>query len=59
MSQIYFNPYAVAVISDSLMVVGHVAQRETSFQVVEHGYLTDHTNGIAIPTTPTFYIGGT
>ena len=40
------DPYTVAVTSDSFTVVGYVAQSVTSFQVVEHGYLTDHANGI-------------
>ena len=40
------DPYTVRVMSDLLTVVSHVARRLTSFQVVEHGYLTDHVNGI-------------
>ena len=52
------NPdlYTVAVTSDSFIVVGHMAQRATSFQVAEHGYLTDLMT--PIPMTPTIYFGG-
>ena len=32
--------------SDSFTVVGHVAQRVISFQVAEHGHLTEHVNAI-------------
>ena len=33
-------------VSDSFTVVGYVAQRVISFQVVEHGHLTKHVNSI-------------
>ena len=49
------DPYAMAVTSDSFTIVGHVIRRATYFQVVEHGYLTDHANGITKLTTPTIY----
>ena len=32
--------------SDSFTVVGHVARRVISFQVVEYGHLTEHVNAI-------------
>ena len=38
--------YTMRVISDLFTVVARVPQRPTSFQVAEHGYLTDHVNGI-------------
>ena len=40
------DPHAEAVTFDSFLVIGHVTQRVTSFQVAKHGYLTDHANGI-------------
>ena len=51
------DPYAVAVMSDSFTVTGHEARRATSFQVAEHGYLTDHASGTTQLFVPTIYIG--
>ena len=52
------EPKTTAHPSDSFTVVGHVAWRVSSFQVAEHGHLTDHTNGMTKLTTSIVHIGG-